>query len=109
MHPYPPLCRPICSAIDKLDKEPWEAVRAEMVDEKGLPPAVADRIGEFVVLRGEPLALLEALSQPGGVAGQRAGPGAGSHLDDSHLAHQTARPALLAQEYAASTQEVVRI
>ena len=31
---------PICSAIDKLDKEPWEAVRAEMVDQKGLPADV---------------------------------------------------------------------
>jgi len=30
--------RPICSAIDKLDKEPWAAVRAEMVDQKGLSP-----------------------------------------------------------------------
>ncbi len=31
---------PICSAIDKLDKEPWEVVRAEMVDQKGLPAEV---------------------------------------------------------------------
>jgi hypothetical protein len=42
-------CR--CSAIDKLDKEPWEVVRAEMVEEKGLPRDVADTIGKFVVLR----------------------------------------------------------
>lgn len=28
----PQKFRPICSAIDKLDKEPWEAVRAEMVE-----------------------------------------------------------------------------
>jgi histidyl-tRNA synthetase len=34
-----------------LDKEPWEAVRAEMVDEKGLPGHVADTIGQFVVLK----------------------------------------------------------
>ena len=33
--------RTICSAIDKLDKEPWSAVRAEMVEEKGLDPAVS--------------------------------------------------------------------
>ena len=33
--------RPICSAIDKLDKEPWPIVRAEMVDQKGLDPAVS--------------------------------------------------------------------
>ncbi len=43
--------RPICSAIDKLDKEPWEAVRQEMVEDKGLPGHVADTIGTFVVLR----------------------------------------------------------
>lgn len=36
----PAKFRPICSAIDKLDKEPWPIVRAEMVDQKGLDPAV---------------------------------------------------------------------
>ena len=36
----PPKFRAICSAIDKLDKEPWAAVRAEMVDQKGLAPEV---------------------------------------------------------------------
>eukprot|EP00054_Salpingoeca_dolichothecata_P019034 m.118007 g.118007 ORF g.118007 m.118007 type:complete len:580 (-) comp23105_c0_seq1:83-1822(-) len=44
--------RAICSAVDKLDKEPWETVREEMVDEKGLDPAAADRIGRYVVLKG---------------------------------------------------------
>ena len=33
--------RTICSAIDKLDKEPWAAVRAEMVEQKGLAPEVS--------------------------------------------------------------------
>ncbi len=41
----------VCSAIDKLDKEPWDVVRAEMVEEKGLPGDVADTIGQFVVLK----------------------------------------------------------
>lgn len=40
-----PLLRPISSAVDKLDKLPWEDVRKEMVDEKGLDPAIADKIG----------------------------------------------------------------
>ncbi|XP_070558564.1 histidine--tRNA ligase, cytoplasmic-like [Ptychodera flava] len=44
--------RTICSAIDKLDKTPWEDVRAEMVDTKGLDGAVADKIGTFVKLTG---------------------------------------------------------
>lgn len=55
--------RPICSAIDKLDKEPWEVVKKEMVEEKGLPESVADKIGEFVVLRGEPRQLLTKLQE----------------------------------------------
>lgn len=45
--------RPICSAVDKLDKSPWCEVRKEMVDEKGLDPQVADRIGEYVKLNGK--------------------------------------------------------
>jgi histidyl-tRNA synthetase len=42
------LFRPICSAVDKLDKLPWEAVRKEMVHEKGLPGDVADVLGAYV-------------------------------------------------------------
>lgn len=59
----PQKFRTICSAIDKLDKEPWEVVRSEMVDEKGLPGDVADKIGTFVVLKGEPRELLKVLKQ----------------------------------------------
>ncbi|EON97946.1 putative histidyl-trna synthetase protein [Phaeoacremonium minimum UCRPA7] len=44
--------RTISSAVDKLDKLPWSDVRKEMVEEKGLPEDVADRIGEWVVLKG---------------------------------------------------------
>lgn len=53
--------RPICSAIDKLDKETWETVKKEMVEEKGLEEHVADKIGEFVVLRGNPREVLAKL------------------------------------------------
>jgi len=55
--------RTICSAVDKLDKEPWEEVRREMVDEKGLPGEVADRIGEFVVLKGKPWDMYNSLME----------------------------------------------
>ncbi|KAK0657337.1 hypothetical protein B0T16DRAFT_452813 [Cercophora newfieldiana] len=48
-----PLLRPISSAVDKLDKMPWEDVRKEMVDEKGLDPVIADKIGKWVVLKGQ--------------------------------------------------------
>lgn len=61
----PQKFRPICSAIDKLDKEPWEAVRQEMVEDKGLPGEVADKIGTFVVLRGQPKEMLAKLRTDG--------------------------------------------
>ncbi|KAJ9625806.1 Cytoplasmic and mitochondrial histidine tRNA synthetase [Taxawa tesnikishii (nom. ined.)] len=41
------------SAVDKLDKSPWEEVRREMTDDKGLDPAVADKIGTYVVHKGQ--------------------------------------------------------
>lgn len=44
--------RPISSAVDKLDKEPWDVVKKEMVEQKGLPEEVADKIGVFVLNRG---------------------------------------------------------
>lgn len=53
--------RTTCSAIDKLDKESWESVRREMVDDKGLPEPVADAIQKFVCKVGSPRALHEEL------------------------------------------------
>lgn len=44
--------RTISSAVDKLDKSPWEEVKKEMVEEKGLTEEVADSIWEFVQMRG---------------------------------------------------------
>lgn len=44
--------RSICSAVDKLDKSPWDDVRKEMVEEKGLDPAVADKIQTYVLRKG---------------------------------------------------------
>ncbi|KAI1379038.1 histidyl-tRNA synthetase [Hypoxylon crocopeplum] len=44
--------RPISSAVDKLDKEPWDVVKKEMVEQKGLPEEVADKIGQYVLNRG---------------------------------------------------------
>ncbi|MBE3044128.1 ATP phosphoribosyltransferase regulatory subunit, partial [Candidatus Bathyarchaeota archaeon] len=45
--------RTISSAVDKLDKTPWADVRKEMTEEKGLDGDVADRIGEWVVQKGQ--------------------------------------------------------
>ncbi|XP_058827792.1 histidine--tRNA ligase isoform X2 [Topomyia yanbarensis] len=44
--------RTICSSVDKLDKTPWDEVRKEMIDEKGLEASIADRIGEYVRMSG---------------------------------------------------------
>ncbi|PBP27378.1 histidyl-tRNA synthetase [Diplocarpon rosae] len=45
--------RTISSAVDKLDKQPWQEVRKEMIDEKGLAEEIADQIGEYVVQKGQ--------------------------------------------------------
>lgn len=44
--------RQISSAVDKLDKMPWEEVKKEMVETKGLDEAVADKIGTYVTRKG---------------------------------------------------------
>lgn len=48
----PKLFRTICSSVDKLDKTPWEEVKNEMVKDKNLAEEVADRIREYVILKG---------------------------------------------------------
>eukprot|EP01018_Ginkgo_biloba_P019765 Gb_28395 [translate_table: standard] len=53
--------RTVCSAIDKLDKQSWEQVQKEMVEEKGLTLETADRIGSLVLKRGSPLQVLAEL------------------------------------------------
>lgn len=57
--------RTICSSIDKLDKQSFEQIRKEMVEEKGLTAEMADRIGSFVKERGSPMELLSKLRQKG--------------------------------------------
>jgi len=53
--------RTICSSVDKLDKTPWDEVRKEMVEAKGLPEASADQIKSFVLLNGHPNELMKKL------------------------------------------------
>ncbi|KAK9089504.1 hypothetical protein Scep_028586 [Stephania cephalantha] len=57
--------RTICSSIDKLDKQSFEEVKKEMVEEKGLTVEIADKIGNFVKKRGAPLSILSELRQEG--------------------------------------------
>lgn len=67
--------RSICSAVDKLDKSPWEEVKQEMINEKGLDEHVADKVGKYVSLSGgvELIAELkkdkELMKQPAAVQG----------------------------------------
>ncbi|SCV01625.1 LANO_0F12706g1_1 [Lachancea nothofagi CBS 11611] len=55
--------RKISSAVDKLDKSPWDVVKKEMVVEKGQSEATADRIGEYVKLNGSLQEVHALLSQ----------------------------------------------
>ncbi|PIA34402.1 hypothetical protein AQUCO_03800190v1 [Aquilegia coerulea] len=57
--------RTICSSIDKMDKQSFDQIKKEMVEEKGLTVEVADKIGNFVKKRGAPLELLSELKQEG--------------------------------------------
>ncbi|KAJ4953378.1 hypothetical protein NE237_030210 [Protea cynaroides] len=57
--------RTICSSIDKLDKQSFEQVKKEMVEEKGLSVATADRIGTYVKRRGNPVEILSELKREG--------------------------------------------
>ncbi|GAB2224278.1 hypothetical protein Droror1_Dr00005030 [Drosera rotundifolia] len=59
----PEKFRTICSSIDKLDKQSFDQVKKEMVEEKGLTVEIADRIGTFVKERGSPLELLSKFEQ----------------------------------------------
>jgi histidyl-tRNA synthetase len=46
------LVRPISSAVDKLDKLPWNEVKKEM-EQKGLDGVVTDKIGAYVTQSGD--------------------------------------------------------
>lgn len=43
----------ICATIDKLDKEKWEDVRLELIQQRGLEESVADKVGTFVNHKGK--------------------------------------------------------
>lgn len=51
----------ICSSIDKLDKEPWEKVQKELIQQKGLTEEMTNKLYRFVQLQGKPWDLLKKL------------------------------------------------
>jgi len=93
--------RTISSAVDKLDKvrfpdnhifaqlvhkltclqQPWTEVRREMTEDKGLDPDVADKIGDYVQLKGSQELLDKLLSDTALMANESAKKG----LDDMAL------------------------
>nr|CAB3460240.1 unnamed protein product [Digitaria exilis] len=61
----PQKFRTVCSSIDKLDKQTFEQVKKELVDEKGISNETADEIGTLVKTRGPPLEVLLELRKEG--------------------------------------------
>ncbi|KAH7679380.1 Histidine-tRNA ligase/ATP phosphoribosyltransferase regulatory subunit protein [Dioscorea alata] len=57
--------RTVCSSIDKLDKQTFEHVKKELIEDKGLTSEIAERIGAFVKKRGPPLEILSELTSEG--------------------------------------------
>lgn len=63
----------ICSSIDKLDKEPWEKVREELINQKGISEASTAKLGEFVKFKGSPKELLKELIEKNVFEGSEGG------------------------------------
>jgi histidyl-tRNA synthetase len=57
------MFQPVCSAIDKLDKQDWKSVRDELVNRKGIDSKAADLIGTYVAQSGTLNALLSKLQK----------------------------------------------
>ncbi|KAI9082117.1 hypothetical protein K1719_035857 [Acacia pycnantha] len=65
--------RTICSSIDKLDKQSFDHIRREMMEENRISAETADKIGTFVKEKGPPLALLSKFKQEGSAFLEHAG------------------------------------
>jgi len=63
----------ICSSVDKLDKEPWEKVREELITMKGLTPEMTDKLEKFVKFVGKPRDLLKRLKKEAVFQGHKEG------------------------------------
>ncbi|EDO16593.1 hypothetical protein Kpol_520p14 [Vanderwaltozyma polyspora DSM 70294] len=65
--------RKISSAVDKLDKSPWDVVKKEITEEKGQSEETANKIGEYVKLNGSLQEVYDKLnSDPEIVANEKA-------------------------------------
>ena len=50
----PCLFKTICSSIDKLDKQPWNEVKDELVKQKNVSEKAADILGQLTQYKGNP-------------------------------------------------------
>jgi histidyl-tRNA synthetase len=55
------IFKQVCSSVDKLDKEPWEEVRKELLS-KGVTEEQADELWTYVKLKDKPWGLYEVLA-----------------------------------------------
>lgn len=63
----------ICSSIDKLDKEPWEKVRLELINQKGLTTEMTDNLHKFVLYKDKPWDMLQKIKDDKLFAGHESG------------------------------------
>ena len=71
----PSKFRTVSSSIDKLDKEPWEKVREELISEKGVSIETADIIGELVKIHGPLEATIAVLQTDARIQSHAKAPG----------------------------------
>ena len=50
-----------CSSLDKLDKSPWEEVRRELIEVKGLDEICVNKVEQYVNIKGSPSEVLSSL------------------------------------------------
>jgi histidyl-tRNA synthetase len=62
----------VCASVDKLDKEPWEAVKKELI-EKGLNETQTDKLWTYVQLKDSPANLLEKLKNDSNLNNNKSG------------------------------------
>ncbi|KAK0424603.1 hypothetical protein QR680_008746 [Steinernema hermaphroditum] len=55
----PEAIMPVCSSIDKLDKEPWKDVSEELRVKKNIPGAVVSQLERFITFEGDNREIIE--------------------------------------------------
>lgn len=63
----------ICSSIDKLDKETWETVKDELMNQKGLTEEMCGKLEKFVQYKGQPWEMLQRLKDENVFTGHKEG------------------------------------